>query len=178
MAGFKSGPEAMVEAMVALMQNGYPGPPIAAPSLATALTTIWNAWNDAATTPLFLPAQYLAWERDVHGDLPAIEVDWLPGQQTDTMATTYGLVTHNLVVTAWIQADSYPTLRRIASRYVWGMWDVMMKGQRLDGSISNIVAVHPRHYLDNDPGPHRQKGGPLRQAVGWQVEIPVEESTF
>lgn len=161
----KGGPEATAEAVAATLATYLPA----------ALTSIWADYGDAATVPQVAPRQVFAMRHPLLPEFPVVVCEPMAGRQVGNGATAWGELDHTIAVTAWLRGDSETVLQRQASRYLWGIWRVLMEQQGLDGSLSGLAGVDPTQYVYGDVAKHGQTAL-LLQPVGWEVVVHVMET--
>ena len=157
----KRGPEAFAEAIKATMQANLP----------TEITAVNNAWADS--TPLVAPLRYEVFGRAIEGGpYPVLMVEPDIGKQVSHGQTQWAEVTHSAVITLWFDGDDMLTVKQQRARYVWALWEVLMKNPALDGSLG-AIEVDPEEYAVD--GFKHENNPKLFGAAAWRVSATIAE---
>lgn len=157
----KRGPEAFAEAIAAMLRTWLPAE----------ITAVNAAWADE--TPLVAPVAYRVFNRGVEGGpFPVVMVEPDAGRQVSQGQTVWAEVTHNAVVTIWLDGDDALTVKRQRSRYLWALWQTLMKHPDLDGSLGAIGVDIGEYALTGFQG---EKTPRLFGAAAWRVSATIAE---
>lgn len=157
----RRGPEAFAEAIVATLTAHLPAE----------ITAVNAAWAD--TVPLAAPARYEVFNRAVEGGpFPVVMVEPDGGRQVSQGQTIWAEVAHHAVITLWCVGDDPLTVKQQRSRYLWAIWQVLMKHPDLDGSLGAINTNLDEYAL---AGFKAETGAALFGAAAWRVSAPIAE---
>jgi hypothetical protein len=163
------GPEALERALAATLATYLPDE----------LAAVWAAWagydaEDGISVPLVAPRHYLPGLRDLVQELPSIVVGSELWAQTANGAEMWGSHDEHLLIIGYLSSDNQHLLDVMTKRYAVAIWEVVMKHQRLDGTIA-ISGIDP---VDCGWSPHQKNAiAPgFTRMLGWTVVAHVEQA--
>jgi len=145
------------------------------------LDTVWtaNASDDTTygTVPKAYPQAYVwrSQHRRLIAEYPAIVISSQSGHIVNNGATNWAEVDHHLDIAVVLMADDADIMGEQLERYLVAIWEVLMKNQFLDNSITGLAGIDPREY-SVDPIYKLEKSTQAMQSAGWQIIAHVVEA--